>query len=100
MRKTGAKVLWGKPVTVTVAPASQAALALQYARPNLLTTSIRFEPCRPGTPMFGGVGKLQRVTTFPGGLSFTRRGCYALEVHVESGRTYRRTISLGAGRCP
>jgi len=49
--------------------------------------------------MFGGNGRLRRVTAFPGGFSFARRGCYELEVRVDRGRTYRRTISLGGGRC-
>jgi hypothetical protein len=99
MRKVAAKVLWGRPVAVNVSPSSRAALALDYARSNLHTFSIRFEPCPPGTPMFGGVGRLRRVTVFPGGFSFLRRGCYELEVRVERGRAYRRTISLGAGAC-
>ena len=98
MRKTAAKVLWGRPVTVTVAPSSRSGLALLYAHRNLLTSSIRFEPCPPGTRMFGG-GRLKRVTGFPGGLSFTRLGCYDLEVRIDGGRTFRRTVSLGAGRC-
>jgi hypothetical protein len=95
--KVAAKVLWGRPVTVSVAEESRPALALRYTRS--LTSSIRLEPCPPGTLMFGGNGRLRRVTMFPGGLSLTRRGCYELEVQVERGRTYRRTISLGAGRC-
>jgi hypothetical protein len=99
MRKVAAKVLWGRPVTVSVAPSSRPALALEYARSNELTPHIRFEPCPPGTLMFAGNGRLRRVTAFPGGFSFARRGCYVLEVRVERGRTYRRTVSLGAGRC-
>jgi hypothetical protein len=98
-RKTAAKVLWGRAVTLTVSERSRSTLALVYARLNALTSSVRFVPCPPGTPMFGGNGRLRRVTAFPGGLSFTRRGCYELEVRVERGRTYRRTISLGAGSC-
>jgi hypothetical protein len=97
-RKVAAKVLWGRAVTVSVVPADRARLALMYSRSNLLTDSIRFEPCPPGTRMFGGNGRLRRVTVFPGGFSFTARGCYALEVTAGS-RAYRRTISLGAGRC-
>lgn len=99
MRKVAAKVLWGRPAFVSVSPSSRPALALDYARSNLHSFAIRFEPCPPGTPMFGGVGRLRRVTVFPGGFSFLRRGCYELEVRVERGRTYRRTISLGAGSC-
>jgi hypothetical protein len=98
-RKTAAKVFWGSPVTVTVAEQHRAALALGYARANRLTATIRFEPCPPGTLMFGRNGRLRRVTVFPGGLSFTTPGCYELEVRVDRGRTYRRTISLGAGSC-
>jgi hypothetical protein len=99
MRKVAAKVLWGRPVTVSVAPSSRPALALDYARTNERTSAIRFLPCAPGTPMFGGNGRLRRVTVFPGGFSFARRGCYLLEVRVEGGRAYRQTVSLGAGRC-
>jgi hypothetical protein len=99
MRKVAAKVLWGRAVTVSVAPSSRPALALDYARSNRHTEAIRFEPCPPGTPMYGSDGRLRRVTVFPGGFSFSRRGCYELEVHVDRGRTYRRTISLGAGAC-
>ena len=99
MRKVAAKVLWGRPVAVSVSPTSRAALALDYAPSNLHTFAIRFEPCPPGTPMYGSDGRLRRVTVFPGGFSFLRRGCYELEVRVERGRTYRRTISLGAGEC-
>ena len=98
-RKVAAKVLWGRPVTVSVAPSSRPALALDYARTNELTPAIRFEPCPPGTLMFGGNGRLRRVTVFPGGFSFARRGCYVLEVRVERGRVFSGTISLGAGRC-
>jgi hypothetical protein len=97
-RKAGVKVLWGRPVTLTVAERHRASLRLEYVR-EPLPSSVRFEPCPPGTPMFGGNGTLRRVTMFPGGFSFVRPGCYELEVRVERGRTYRRTISLGAGRC-
>ncbi len=97
-RKVAAKVLWGPPVTMSVSPSSRPSLALDYARTNELTPTIRFEPCAPGTVMFGGNGRLKRVTVFPGGFSFAKRGCYALDVRVDRGRTYRRTISLGA-RC-
>jgi hypothetical protein len=96
-RKAGAKVLWGRAVTLTVTAADRDGLRLEYTRPA--TSSVRFEPCPPGTMMFGGNGRLRRVTAFPGGFSFDRRGCYELEVRVERGRTYRRTISLGSGRC-
>jgi hypothetical protein len=98
-RKVAAKVLWGRAVTVSVAPSSRPALALDYARSNRHTDAIRFEPCPPGTPMYGSDGRLRRVTVFPGGFSFARRGCYELEVRVDRVRTYRRTISLGAGIC-
>jgi hypothetical protein len=97
-RKAGVKVLWGRPVTLTVTERHRAVLRLEFSR-GPLTSAVRFEPCPPGTPMFGGSGRLRRVTLFPGGFSFIRRGCYELEVHVERGRTYRRTISFGAGRC-
>jgi hypothetical protein len=97
-RKAAAKVLWGRSVTLTVADVDRDGLRLEYAR-GPLTSAVRFEPCPPGTMMFGGNGRLRRVTAFPGGFSFARRGCYELEVRVERGRTYRRTISLGAGRC-
>jgi hypothetical protein len=98
-RKVAAKVLWGRAVTVSVAAASRPALSLDYARTNRHTDAIRFEPCPPGTRMFGGNGRLRRVTVFPGGLSFSRRGCYELEVRVDRGRSYRRTIALGRP-CP
>ena len=75
----------------------RAALALRYTRD--LTDAVRFEPCPPGTLMFGRNGRLRRVTGFPGGFSFARRGCYEIEVRVERGRTFRRTISLGGGGC-
>jgi hypothetical protein len=97
-RKAGVKVLWGQPVTLTVPSPSSSSLRLEYTRPPP-PSSVRFEPCPPGTRMFGGNGRLRRVTTFPGGFSFARPGCYELEVRVERGRTYRRTISLGAGSC-
>jgi hypothetical protein len=97
-RKAGVKVLWGRHVTLSVAEPHRRALRLDFAR-GPLTSSVRFHPCPPGTLMFGGNGRLRRVTLFPGGFSFTRRGCYELEVRVGRGRTYRRTISLGAGPC-
>jgi hypothetical protein len=80
-------------------PWKPTALALDYARSGVHTYAIRFESCPPGTRMYGSDGRLRRVTVFPGGLSFSRRGCYELEVRVDRGRTYRRTISLGAGSC-
>jgi hypothetical protein len=97
-RKAAVKVLWGRSVTLTVASRDRDGLRLEYTR-GPLTSSVRFEPCPPGTMMFGRNGRLRRVTAFPGGFSFARRGCYELEVRVDRGRTYRRTISLGAGRC-
>jgi hypothetical protein len=94
--KSGAKVLWGPPVTVRVVP-PDGPLALEYAKDGVVTPVVRFEPCPPGTPMFV-TGRLRRVTVFPGGFSLARPGCYALV--VQSGaRTYRRTLSFGAGRC-
>jgi hypothetical protein len=41
----------------------------------------------------------KRVTGYSGAFVFTERGCYPLEVRVEHGRTYRRTVSLGGGTC-
>jgi hypothetical protein len=95
--KVAAKVLWGRPVTISVAEEGRPALALRYTRD--LAAAVQLVPCPPGTPMFGGNGRLRRVTMFPGGVSFTRRGCYGLVVQAEGGRTYRRTISLGGGGC-
>jgi hypothetical protein len=95
--KSAVKVLWGRPVTLSVPDPYRAQLQLEYSRGEL-TSSVQFEPCRPGTEMFGG-GRLRRVTAFPGGFSFARPGCYPIEVRVERGRIYRRTISLGAGAC-
>jgi hypothetical protein len=97
-RKVGVKVLWGQPVMLRVPTPYDRDLRLEYTRPPL-PSSVRFEPCPPGTRMFGGNGRLRRVTMFPGGFSFLRPGCYPVEVQVERGRTYRRTISLGAGTC-
>jgi hypothetical protein len=97
-RKAGVKVLWGRPVKLAVAERHRDTLRLEFAR-GPRTSSVRFEPCPPGTLLFGGNGRLRRVTMFPGGFSFTSRGCYELEARVERGRTYRRTISLGVGAC-
>lgn len=93
--KSPAKVLWGGDVTVTASDA-----ILDYAQPVARTESVRFEPCPPGTAMFRNVGRLRRVTMFPGGFSYARPGCYALEVKVERGRTYRGRVRLGVTRCP
>jgi hypothetical protein len=94
-RKTGAKVLWGRPVTVTIPASATARVALAYSRGNALTSAVRFEPCPPGTPRYGG-GRLRRVTMFNGGFSLVRPGCYPVEVRVE-GRAapYRGRVPLG-----
>ncbi len=92
--KSGAKVLWGGDVTVT----SPTDGILVYARPNQRTSMVRFQPCPPGTVTYAGT-KLRRVTGFPGGFSFAKRGCYPLTVQVAGGRTYRGTVKLGVARC-
>ena len=92
--KSGAKVLWGGDVTVT----SPTDGILVYARPNARTAMVKFQPCPPGTVTYAGT-KLRRVTGFPGGFSFAKRGCYPLTVQVASGRTYRGTVKLGVTRC-
>ena len=94
-RKTGAKVLWGRPVTVTIPARAADRVALAYSRGNALTSAVRFEPCPPGTLRYGG-GRLRRVTMFNGGFSLVRPGCYPVEVRVE-GRTapYRGRVPLG-----
>jgi hypothetical protein len=94
-RKTGAKVLWGPPVTVTIPAHATDRLALAYTRGNALTFAVRFEPCPPGTPRYGG-GRLRRVTMFNGGFSLLRPGCYPVEVRVE-GRAalHRGRVPLG-----
>jgi hypothetical protein len=49
--------------------------------------------------MYRSGGRLRRVTGFPGGFVVARPGCYDLEARVERGRTFRRTVSFGAGSC-
>jgi hypothetical protein len=94
--KAAAKVLWGPPVRVSVAPADRAQVSLEYTRDP--SPVVRFVQCPPGMRMFNGL-RYRRVTGFSGGLSLRRRGCYTLEVQAEGRRAYRRTVSLGGGSC-
>jgi len=99
-RKAAVKVLRGNgEVTLVVPPEAQDRLFLEYAPLGTLTAAVRFGTCPPGLPMHNGLS-YKRVTGYGGAFVFTERGCYPLEVHVEHGRTYRATISLGGGRCP
>jgi len=94
--KAAAKVLWGPPVTVRVAAADRARVSLEYTRePGPV---VRFVQCPPGMRMFNGLRYL-RVTGFSGGFALQRRGCYTLEAQADGRRAYRRTVSLGGGRC-
>jgi hypothetical protein len=93
--KSGAKVLWGAGDVTVTSPTDG---ILVYARPNARTAMVKFQPCPPGTITYAGT-KLRRVTGFPGGFSFAKRGCYPLTVQVASGRTYRGTVKLGVARC-
>jgi hypothetical protein len=53
------------------------------------SAAVRFVPCETW-------GK--RVTGFAGTVIVTLPGCYRLEART-AGRTYRRLVSFGAGRC-
>jgi hypothetical protein len=97
--KSGAKILWGRPVLLAVGERARASLSLGYAPRGEPSVAVRFEPCRPGTRMYRSGGRLRRVTAFPGGFVVARPGCYELEVRVERGRSFRRTVSFGAGSC-
>jgi len=98
-RKAAVKVLRGAgEVTLVVPPEVQDRLFLNYAPLGTLTAAVRFGTCPPGLPMHNGLS-YKRVTGYSGAFVFTERGCYPLEVHVEHGRTYRATVSLGGGRC-
>jgi hypothetical protein len=92
--KAAVKLLWGPPVTVTMAEPERDVL-LEYARGGG-TAAVRFVGCPPGTPMWNGL-RHRRVTGFNGGFTFMLRGCYRLEVHVE-GRAapYRGRVPFGA----
>ena len=95
--KVPVKVLWGPPVTVTVAAPNRGEVALEYTRPlDAKPTSVRFVGCPPGTPMWNGL-RHRRVTGFSGGFTFARHGCYRVEVRVE-GRVavHRGRVPLGA----
>jgi hypothetical protein len=98
-RKSAVKVLRGSGEVTLVVPAEvQDRLFLNYAPLGTLTAAVRFGTCPPGLPMHNGLS-YKRVTGYSGAFVFTERGCYPLEVRVEHGRTYRRTVSLGGGTC-
>ena len=97
-RKSAVKLLYGNDVTLSVPEAYRSLLWLEYAPNGAPTSTVRFSPCPPGKLMFNGE-RYGRVTGFSGALVFSRLGCYPLEVRVDRGRTFRGTISLGAGRC-
>jgi hypothetical protein len=98
-RKAAVKVLRGSGEVTLVVPAEvQDRLFLNYAPLGMLTAAVRFATCPPGLPMHNGLS-YKRVTGYSGAFVFTERGCYPLEVHVEHGRTYRATVSLGGGKC-
>jgi hypothetical protein len=98
-RKAAVKVLRGSGEVTLVVPAEvQDRLFLNYAPLGTLTAAVRFATCPPGLPMHNGLS-YKRVTGYSGAFVFTERGCYPLEVHVEHGRTYRATVSLGGGKC-
>ena len=94
--KAAAKVLWGPPVTVSIAAPDRTVVALEYTRTP--APAVRFEGCPPGMRMFNGL-RYRRVTGFSGGFALTKRGCYGIEVQAVGRRTYRRTVSLGGGGC-
>ena len=94
--KAAAKVLWGAPVTVSIAPRDRVLVSLEYTRTP--APAVRFVGCPPGMRMWNGLRYL-RVTGFSGGFAVTKRGCYELEVRADGRQGYRRTGSLGGGDC-
>ena len=94
--KSGAKVLWGPPVRVSVEVADRPYVSLEYTREP--SPVVRFVQCPPGLRMQNGLRYL-RVTGFSGGFALRERGCYTLEVQADGRRAYRRAVSLGAGTC-
>jgi len=95
-RKSAAKVLWGRPATLGVPAEHRSFLSLGFAQTGRPSDAVRFDPCPPGTKMWGpGDRRLRRVTGFPGGFVIRKPGCYAVEVHVDGGRTHRVRIAFG-----
>jgi hypothetical protein len=81
--KAVAFVKAGRPVVLSVPPASRGRLFTRYARRGNGEPAVRLEPCPPSTRAFSG------------GFDVTRPGCYRLDIAVDGGRTYRLRLSLG-----
>jgi hypothetical protein len=94
-RKTGVLVRAGRPVVLSIPERFRNRLFLHYTRGEAGTSSVRLEPCPPGTRAFSYDGRVGSVTGFSGGFSLTRRGCYPLDVRVVGGRTHRLRIAFG-----
>jgi hypothetical protein len=94
-RKTGVSVRAGRAVVLSIPERYRDRLFLHYTRGESGTSSVRLEPCPPGTRAFSYDGRVGSVTGFSGGFSLTRRGCYPLDVRVEGGRSYRVRIAFG-----
>jgi hypothetical protein len=93
--KAVAFVKAGRPVVLSVPPASRGRLFTRYARRGNGEPAVRLEPCPPSTRAFSYDGPVGTVTAFSGGFDVTRPGCYRLDIAVDGGRTYRLRLSLG-----
>jgi hypothetical protein len=85
--KTLVAVRKGRAVTLTVPRSERSRLHLRYGGDSRTAT---FRPCRTAP----------RWSYYPGGLVYSERDCYALDIRVEGHSAVRRYIPLGVGvRC-
>lgn len=94
--KVGALVRAGRGIVLSVPSRHRGTVFVDYAPSGVGEAVVRIEPCPPATPAFSYDGPVGPVTGFSGGFEVTRPGCYALDVAVVGGRTYR--VRLGLGR--
>ena len=86
--KTLVIVRSGRAVTLTVPRREQSRLHLRYMGDARTAT---FRPCRRPNGEW---------SYYPGGLLYSRRGCYTLDIRIQGRHTVRREMPLGVGaRC-
>src|SRR3954453_1295032 len=84
--KSLAAVRNGRDVTLTVPRSERRRFRLRYANGQKDTSTVTIHPCAAG-----------RWSYFPGGFTYTRPGCYALDIRIRGHRARRKWLAFGEG---